>query len=178
MHTVNVFKNVLPSEVLLPSKITNTCTSCKQSRRVGDLHIPREVCCLGPQDTATSHQQLYTHGEYPLRWLCNQISVAVGFMHTSECPLRWRCNQELSVAISPVLRTQLNVHRNGFRIKRSSAAVSPVLWTQLNVHRDGIAIRYHLLLFHQFYAPKRVSTEMALQSEIICCHLIMFYAHK
>lgn len=125
-------------------------TSRQHSRRVSDLHIPREVCCLGPQDTATSHQQLYTHGEYPLRWLCNQISVAIGLMHTSEGPLRWRCNQKLSVAISPVLRTQLNVHWNGFRI------------------------RNRLLQSHQFYRHKWMSTEMALQSEIICCRFISF----
>ena len=72
------------------------------------------------------------------------------FMYTTECPLKWLSNQ------------------------KSSAAVSSVLWTQVNVHGDGIAIRNHLLLFHQFYAPKLVSTEMALQPEIICCHLISF----
>ena len=72
------------------------------------------------------------------------------FMHTIECPLKWLSNQT------------------------SSVAVSSVLWTQVNVHRDGIAIRNHPLPFHQFYAPKRVSIEMALQSEIVCCHLISF----
>ena len=71
-------------------------------------------------------------------------------MHTIECPLKWLLNQ------------------------KSSVAVSSVLWTQVNVHRDGIAIRNHPLLFDQFYAPKRVSTEMALQSQIIRCYLISF----
>ena len=93
---------------------------------------------------------MYAHGEYPLRCLCHQISVAISFMHTSECPLRWHCNQ------------------------KSSVAVSSVLCTQVNVHRDGIAIKNHLVLSHQFYAHKRVSTEMALQSQIICCYFVSF----
>ena len=125
-------------------------TSRQQSRCLSDLHIPRKVCCLGPQDTAMSHQQLYTHGEYPLRWLSNQICCYRFYAH------KW---------ISTEMALQSEIICCFF---------SPVLCTQLNVHWNGFWIRNRLLQSHQFYGHKWMSTEMALQSEIIRCCLISF----
>ena len=125
MHTVNVFKHVLPSECCCHWRSPIPATSRQQSRCVSDVHIPRVAA--------------WDHRTLPL--------LARKCMH------------------------MVNIHSDAFAIR---FLLPSVLCTQVNVHWDGIAIRNHLLPFHQFYAHKLMSTEMALQSKIIWCYLISF----
>ena len=65
----------------------------------------------------------------------------------------------------------VNIHSDGFAIRYLLLSV----WcTRVKVHWDGVAIRNYLLLSHQFYAHNWMSTEMAFESEIVCCSLISF----
>ena len=124
--TGNVFKNVLPSEVLLPSKITNT------------RHISPtiQVC------------QRLAHSEKGL------LPGTTGHCHVSP-----------AVVYTWWISTQMALQSDMLLL---------VLCTQVNIHWDGIAIRNYLLLSHQFYAHNWMSTEMAFESEIVCCSLISF----
>ena len=123
-------------------------TSRQQSRYISDLHVPSVAAwdhstpqCLSSScmhmvnvhwDAFPIRNLLLPHQFYAHKWMSTemvfQLEVTcchlISFMHRSKCPLRWRSNQKSSVAISSVLCTQVNVHRDDVAIKHHVTATS------------------------------------------------------
>ena len=143
-------------------------TSRQQSRYISDLHVLSVAAWdhSTPQCLSSScmhmvnvhrdafpirNHLLLPHQFYAHKWMSTemvfQLEVTcchlISFMHRSKCPLRWRSNQKSSVAISSVLCTQVNVHRDDIAIKHHVTATShKQSFFAYNVHRN-VVIKHH-----------------------------------